>query len=236
MALQRSLPAARKPLEQVPQTQPAAVSSALPGKLLVPDDQKWPDVKRVIVLIPGLTPRADRLTQLLALLELPPETPIVLAMLGKDAHANRSSRKALATLTSWIQNDYPAARQNTIQAVSWLDAMRTFAQKHDLVICFAGQHVTTGLFRREPLNQVLFNALNLPTLEISDALPPWRVRLLGYAKLMLFDLFPFILTGIFFWIQFQISSQGAGFMTKIALASTVIVEISIIFIWSLFLS
>jgi len=236
MALERSLPTASATLEQQTPSYPAAVGSLPPGKLLMPEDRFWLEVRRVIVLIPGVAPRSSHLMRLLALLELPPETPIIMAELGDDTRASPSKRKMLAALTAQIQADYPAARQQTLQAATWLDALTIFAQDHDLLVCFAGQHIGSGTFRTKPLNQALFNALNLPTLELAGALPPWPSRVVAWIRRALFDLFPFLVVGLFFWIQLQIGGQVGGWPGKAVLAATVFLEVLLVFVWSLFLS
>jgi len=236
MTLQSSLPTTTIELEPEPQIQVSVANRRLLGKLRVPHHQLWADIGRVIFLIPGVIPRADRLTQFLVMLELPRETPIVLVELANAFHSNLSNRKAITKLVASMQREYPAARHMTIQAVTWLEAMTMLVEEQDLLICFVGERSETGPFGKQPLSQALFDRFNRPTLEVAGALPGWESRFMGWIKRALFDLFPYCVVALFFWIQLQIGDQSDGWMSKVFLASTIVMEVLLVFVWSLFLS
>lgn len=62
----------------------------------------------------------------------------------------------------------------------------------------------------------------------------WVAKMWRLAGKILFNLIPLIIAAVFFWLQAQIERQG-GSLSKFELSLTVVFELALVFIWSLFL-
>lgn len=215
-------------------TRSVARDDRLPGKLLLPEGREWLNVVRVILLIPDVPLHIERVVWLFEALDLPRKTQIVLAELA-NASKGHARRRQLDTLLTHIQQVYPAAYGKRLYEPDWPSAMRAFAGRHDLLVTTTGQYFSQGALTGQPLSQILLNTLNLPILEITGIFPPWPARLASWITRGLFNLFPFLVVGAFFWAQSRIGSQAQGWVNTFAIGATIVVEFTIIFIWSLFL-
>jgi hypothetical protein len=234
MALQRSHPGAGTISERWLLTRGAAQNDRLPGRLLIPDGRERLNITRVVLLVPDAAMRADRLVEVLDALDMPHKTQIVVAELANTSRS-RGRRRYVDALVARVRQAYPTARAERLYASDWLAAVRPFVGRHDLLIAVAGQRLPDSAFARDSLSQALLHTLNLPILEIAGVFPVWHARLAGWIRRALFDLFPFIVVGAFFWLQSQISSQSQGGVATFAIVLTVMLEFAVIFIWSLFL-
>lgn len=70
-----------------------------------------------------------------------------------------------------------------------------------------------------------------PAHQPSELQPSLRTRL---ARLM-FNLFPLVVVAVFFWLQVQIDVQNTGLLRTLVIIMSVLVELGVIFIWSLFI-
>jgi hypothetical protein len=207
---------------------------APPWRMIAPDEQERPDITRLVVLTPDEGLRMDRLEQVLAALSIPDATQIVLAS-RSTARNNRSKCRRLNTLVTRLQQSHAATHGQMLEGSDWPGVLRWFTDHHDLLVCFAEQRQVTGAFRHERLSQTLLHTLRLPVVEVSGAYPPWASRLLRVVRRVLFELFPIVVGGSFLWFQIQVGNQTGGWVRSAALAMTAIVEIGLIFVWSLFL-
>lgn len=51
----------------------------------------------------------------------------------------------------------------------------------------------------------------------------------------MFNLFPLAVVGGFFWFQVQIDAQNTGLLHTLVTIMSVVVELGVIFVWSLFI-
>ena len=84
-------------------------------------------------------------------------------------------------------------------------------------------------------NGLFLAALNLPVIEVPGAYPSAGTRLWTMTKRLMFNAFPFAVVALFFWLQMLINRQTHDVAYQFALGATVLVEIGLIFMWSLFL-
>lgn len=67
------------------------------------------------------------------------------------------------------------------------------------------------------------------------AAPSRRSRIRAAVGRVLFNAIPFVLVALFVWIENLIGRQAHNLIGQLALGATVVVEIGLIFLWSLFL-
>lgn len=209
----------------------------LPGNLLLPESlregREWLKIVRVILLVPDVPVQIDPLVQLFEALDLPRKTQVILAELV-GSQPGRIQRSQLDLLLARVRQIYPAAYGEQLYEPDWPSALRAFAGRSDLLIA-ADRSLSQSAPSDRALSQVLLNTLNLPILEITGIYPPWTTRLAGWIKRGLFHVFPFLVVGLFFWAQSGIGSPAKGWMSTFMFVMTIVVEFTLIFIWSLFL-
>lgn len=235
MAIRHAHPETETPIDSHILARTVKRIPSLPGKLFAPDGWQWDSIARVTVLVPDDGLRVDRLVRVLNLLQIPDQTEIALVNLATTKGKNRAIRRRMDALVAHLREAYPVAYGRITTDTNWRVALRLLVGRDDLLICLAKQRETIGMFRSEPLSKALFQTLHVPVFEIAGAYPPWTDRLLKALGRLLFNLLPFAVVGIFLWLQIQVGSQTSGLVGKVVLALTVIVELALIFIWSLFL-
>lgn len=74
-----------------------------------------------------------------------------------------------------------------------------------------------------------------PTHRLSGAQIPLLTRLAHKLGRLMFNLFPLAVVGGFFWFQVQIDAQNTGLLHTLVTIMSVVVELGVIFVWSLFI-
>jgi hypothetical protein len=69
------------------------------------------------------------------------------------------------------------------------------------------------------------------TLQTTNDPVRWALRWVGR---IVFEITPLLIIAGFFWLQFQIGARTEGILNSVLTAMTVVVEIGLIFVWSLF--
>jgi hypothetical protein len=205
------------------------------SRLFIPHRQELEDVRRLVVLVPESGLRPGWWAPLFERLNVPEGIEIVLVAQERPGHEEKPDRRRLNGLVSSLRVSYPRATGYTIARSDWVSALQGLTSSHDLLVCFPELQAGDGLANRQALSQRLFDALDLPVIEVSGASPPIWMRLWAPAGRALFQVFPFAVVALFFWLQIQINQQTHGLVYHIALGASAVVEIGVIFVWSLFL-
>ena len=77
-------------------------------------------------------------------------------------------------------------------------------------------------------------ALELPKLTVAHGHFGWLIGVRRFLGKLIFNLIPFVIVAVFFWIQTHIDRSG-GLGGKAALAVVTVVEIGLVYLWSLFI-
>ena len=205
------------------------------SKLYLPVGQTLRDITRLVVLVPDIDLRSDWVEPLLNRLNISGDIDIALVRLNNPASNSRAEHRRLNRLAHQLRADNHAVYRQLVNRDSWASALQSLVRSHDLLVCFPEQQVADGFHNRQPLSQAMMRALNLPVIEGPGAYPSAVMRLCAMAKRMMFQAFPFVVVALFFWLQTQIGQQADGLAYQISLGATVLVEIGLIFVWSLFL-
>jgi hypothetical protein len=182
---------------------------------------------RLVVLVPDGVIDYGRLVHELSMLITPSVSEMVLVGLGQRRSTSPVSRR-LAGLASITQDLLVPQSKKVFDVSSWAEAVQMVAQPGDLIVCRADRR---GDRLVEELSQVTASPVHLlPGLQL-----PLQTRLAGALKSLVFNLFPFIVIAAFFWLQVQIDAQNTGLIRTLILIMTVLVELGVIFVWSLFI-
>ncbi len=147
----------------------------------------------------------------------------------------RAVRQNVATLYTLFRKTRRNVQMQIVRGASWQFALQRCVVRNDLVVCPSGETEAAGAFQVEALSRALLRTLNLPVLEIAGAYPPLFDRIIRRILRLIFEIFPYVTVGAFFWVQYHIQSTTNGITTMVDLALSVIAELALVFIWSLFL-
>ncbi len=194
---------------------------------IVGDDTSGAASGRAIVLIPNTDIDSESLRQALNHLGVSYATEIVL--LGSDNRRDRSRSGKLYRLAFLLRTSgTPVTCQMMMPDETWVSAVRRIARTGDLVVCHAE-------YQGHKLSQVLSSEAGAPVYVLSGlypTLPQRGVRLIGRA---VFEVIPLVIIVGTFWLQVQLSEQTTGVVNTIALILSVLFEMGLILIWSLFI-
>lgn len=205
------------------------------GNLLMPVGREWLDISRVVILVPMAGLHFSRLQKLLADAGLPDRTDILLVGLQTPGSRKRVVRHNVTSLYTQFRKSRPNVKMQILRGESWQLAIKRCAGRNDLVACPSEEKEAVNNFQTESLSRVLLRALNLPVLELVGAYPPLFDRSIRSVLHLLFGIFPYAIAGVFFWMQYQIQSSTNGITMMVNLAISVIAELTLVFVWSLFL-
>lgn len=182
---------------------------------------------RLVVLVSDGMLDANKLTQQLSRLITPSVSEMILVGLGKNRPGSHASRR-LNELVS-IMQDLPILQsKQVIDAEGWAEAVQKVVQPGDLVVCQAdpgAKHLV------DELSQITASPVHL----LTGLQPPIQSRLARMLNRLLFNLFPFVVVAAFFWLQVQIDAQNTGTLHSLVIIMSVLLELGVIFVWSLFI-
>jgi hypothetical protein len=205
------------------------------SKLFIPRDWGLQDITRLVVLVPEVGLRPGWWKPVFERLSVSDDIEIALVALRHPDRKDQEERRRLNALLSPLREEYPGTYGQTVNQSDWASALQGFTHAHDVLVCFPEQQVADGFLNRQPLSQALMHSLGLPVIEVAGAYPSAGMRLWALAKRAMFQVFPFAVMALFFWLQIQINRQTHDLAYQIALGASALVEIGLIFVWSLFL-
>ena len=91
------------------------------------------------------------------------------------------------------------------------------------------------LSRRQPFSRPPMSAQAIPVSEAPQAAPSATARFREAAGRLLFNAFPFGVVAAFFWLQALIDRQAHGTALQVEMGAAALVEVGLVFVWSLFL-
>jgi hypothetical protein len=209
------------------QRQPAVDTYRLDVSLPSTTDIPGEAYTRLVVLVPDGVLDYGKLVQELSMLITPSVSEMVLVGLGQRRSSSPASRR-LAGLASITQDLLVPQSKKVFDVSSWAEAVQMVAQPGDLIVCQADR-------RGDRLVEELLQVAASPVHLLTGLQPPLQTRLARVLKSLIFNLFPFIVVAAFFWLQVQIDAQNTGLIRTLILIMSVLVELGVIFVWSLFI-
>jgi hypothetical protein len=181
---------------------------------------------RLVVLVPGGMIDCGRLVQKLSGLITPSVSEMLFVGLGHRWTTSPAQR--LVELASLAQELPIPQSQRIIDVSSWADAVQIVARPGDLIVCQADRGTDCLV---EEISQVTASPVHF----LTGLQPPLWIRLVHKLTRLMFNLFPFMVIAAFFCLQVQIDAQTTGLPHTLVIIATVVVELGVIFVWSLFI-
>lgn len=182
---------------------------------------------RLIVLVPNDRINENGLSEALTALTTDSVSEIRFIGLGSDKPNSRLALKLEDLLAKTNTLPVPVFMQ-IVNEKSWFNAVQLVARSGDQIVCLA--RLNTGSLVEE-----LRENMSFPVHIIKDTHPTLPSRIGHILGRVIFEIFPLIVVAGFFWLQIRLEVQLEGVINTIAMILTVLVELGLIFIWSLFI-
>jgi hypothetical protein len=223
MAVQSHVPAAVEPGQQ---TFPVINNKRPEDLWLIPIGTSLQAVRRVLVLVPDKA--LDETKLLVKIRSNIPGNAAEMIFLGmtNGQPATLARYRRLGSLVAKARS-YIVAYERLLPGGDWAEVVRKVSRPDDLImVCIVDSR---------GVEQTLAS-LGLPVFAMTGLRPPLVRRLLGALARVVYEIVPFLIMGGFFWLQVQTANQTHGITTTILTILSVLVEIGLLYIWSLFLS
>jgi len=191
------------------------------------------DVRRLVVLIPDLEVDEATLSRKIYALAQDHKLDVLLVSLVDDPGNEFHALRRITSIAAIIRDAWVHVETQVVFGHNWLKALKPILQPGDMIICSEGQTTPYRLLQRKPLDLALAMALHHPVNVIPDYFeeqrslwPNWIKRLpywLGVAA---------ILVG-FFFIETDVNHMVRDWAGQFTLLLLVLVEVGIIFGWTL---
>lgn len=214
---------------------PAAVSEVSTGswssagqhaRWVIPAEASIALIRRLVVLIPSEQIDESALIQQVLKIAQPHKTQVVFVALNSNRVKDEAVRRRLGLMAARVRGSIVSYTQ-VLPDTLWLDAIRKVIGTGDAVVMPAGMssELEIGLAK-----------LNLPACLLPDLYPSLATRLLRGLGRLLFEVTPLLIIAAFLWLQIQVSAQTAGAANTMLTALTMVIELGLLVLWSLFLS
>lgn len=223
MAVQSHLPAAADTAHPSSQAQSSGHSG---DQWIIPTGKSLTHIRRVVVLVPGEEIYEEKMLD--KILENIPAGAREIVFVGANNNpaVAPAKHRRLGRLASRTRS-HIVAYEHLLPGTDWVDIAHKIVRHDDLiVIC---DETSKGIERK-------LAVLNLPVLVVTGLRPSFVRRLWLAARRVAFEATPFLIIVGFFWLQVQITGQTQGITTTLLTAMSVLFEIGLILVWSLFMS
>lgn len=194
----------------------------------LPEEATGSGCTRLIVLVPDGEIDSRKLIQELADMAAPPVAEIVFVGLGQGTSHSGTRRRLDGLVSEARQHIAVVIRKQVVEASSWIKAAQIAARPGDLIVCHTDQ-------RAGRLGQELEETTPFPVHQLEGLRPTLAARLLRGLGRLCFEVLPLVIVAAFFWLQVQIDTQVSGLAGTLVIVLTVLAEIGLIFVWSLFI-
>lgn len=182
---------------------------------------------RLIVLVPDSRIDEEDLIERLAELATPSVGEIQFIGLGWSEPGSRMALR-LESLAFKAQRLPVVISSRMIEARSWLKAIQGVARPGDQIVCHTEQQAGR-------LAEEIEATMPFPVHRLTGLHPTLLSRILLVLGRMAFEIFPLVVVAGFFWLQINLDGQTKGTVNTIVMILTVLVELGLIFVWSLFI-
>jgi len=193
------------------------------------------EVRRLIVLVPDQGADGNSLAQQVWTLAAPCQLQVFfLCAPESDAFQESAIYLRLITLASQIRSEQVQVDTCIEPNLNWMEAVWRHWQPGDIVLCCAEQTYKTATHGRQPLYQVLENALGVPVFVLEGVYAREAAGDAQHSWTIARWLVPLILIAVFFFVEARIDSVTAGLTHTLVLVAFAIAEIGLLAAWSLF--
>ncbi len=204
------------------------------NSLLIPEDQPLPPARRLLVLISDVNTDEAELAQRIWSLASPRGLEVLYLGLCRDSYQEPRARRRLASLAAMTRDDWARVETRLALGGDWVRAVQTAYRSGDLIVCHAEQSVSAWGFVRKPLSRVILSAFNSAVFVLSGFYPEIPSDQPNLTAQILSWVIPVVIVAGFSWIQIRIEQLPKDWAHTALLSISVVVEYSLIGIWSHF--
>ena len=193
----------------------------------LPQDARGAGCTRLVVLVPDEEIDTSKLLRELADLAVPPVVEILFVGLGHGLSLNGLYQRLNLLVSEARTHTTTVIRKQVVESSSWIKAAQIVARPGDLFVCHIEQ-------RAGRVGQELEEITPFPVHLLSNLRLTVAVRVQRAVTRLVFELLPLVISVSFFWLQAQIDNQLSGLISTLVIILTVLAEIGLVFVWSLF--
>lgn len=210
------------------------VPSLVANSLLIPEDRPLPPARRLLVLISDVNTDEAELARRIWSLASPRGLEVLYLGLCRDSYQEPRARRRLASLAAMTRDDWAHVETRLELGQDWVWAVKAAYRADDLIVCHARQSVSAWGFVRKPLSHVILSALNSAVYVLSGFYPETSPDQPNSMAQFISWAIPIIIVAGFSWIQIRIEQLPKDWAHTTLLCISVVVEYSLIGIWSHF--
>lgn len=184
---------------------------------------------RLIVLVPEFEADSAIVAQKIRGVANALENRVQLIGLSKDALHESGTRRKLATLSAMLEDPMIFVESNVEVGSNWLDAVLSYWQQGDVIVCFAEQR--SGIVNK-PVHQIIQSSLNATVYVLSGIqmqnerwFPAWLKNTLAWVGSI------GLILG-FFWLQTRLIGLAQNGVQTALLYGSLLLEAGSIWVWN----
>jgi hypothetical protein len=204
-----------------------------PANLLTSDDTSLPPVRRLLVLVPALGTAHDLASRIWQM-AVPAKAEVLFLAVTRNRRKEYDLYRYLATLAALTRDDQVHVAIRSEEGKSWIEALRELEQAGDLIVCHAEQSISDWAWRKRELASIISQTLKVPVCVLSGFYPELPPDSPGYARQLFKATVPLGIIIVFSLLQLQIEQLPLNFAYYSLMIFSVLVELSLLFIWNTF--
>jgi hypothetical protein len=184
--------------------------------------------RRLIVLIPDIEADYSPVMQRIWELARSLESRVLFLGLCRDETEEPRLRRALATMSALLQDNWVSTEAHVELGTNWLKAIKSNWQAGDVIACFSGQQVG---FAHRPLRQILESNLKA-TVYVLEGLYLSRPSSSNWLSTVLVWTVSLSIIAGFFWMQVEITQLHDELARNILIGTTLLLELGSLWGWN----
>jgi hypothetical protein len=190
-------------------------------------------VKRLLVVVPNMDVDEAQLSRKIWTLASNYNLDVLIISVVNNPEESMSASRRLTTLAAMIRDSHFKIEKQVIFSHSWDKALRPFWRQTDLILCPAETQHYNFWGRDVPLSQFLSDRLKVPVYTFSGLYQSSVNRLPFWLRKIPFWLGFLLIVAAGFYFESDVDQTTLGWVGQILLIFVVILEISLLYIWTL---
>ena len=211
----------------------SVVKSGNPSKKLI-DNSQLLTIKRLIVVVPNEDVDEAQLSRQIWNLASNYRLDVLLISLVADPQESNAVSRRLTTIAAMTRDSHFKVEKQIVFSNSWSKALRQYWQQMDMILCPAEVTMPNFLGKIVFLSQILSDRLKAPVYTFSGLYkllqkkqrPAWLRKLPFWLGFLL-------IVSTSFYFEIDVDQIAHGWVGQILLVMVVIIEIGLIYFWTL---
>jgi hypothetical protein len=189
-------------------------------------------IKRLIVLIPDQDVDEVKFSRSVKSLVPPDIRAFLLITLVHNPDTELTVRRRLATIAALMKGPLIKIETQILWDKSWIKAVDRVVKTGDAIICPAERSLSSGIGKKKPLSECLYDALHVPVYVLSGFFPVEPKKWLHTLGQTIYWVIILAIFVGFFLFETKIDLIPDKAISQIFGSVTMIIEIILIYLWT----